>query len=98
MLSIRGADARPTPDIDTDRLRANLKDHLAMEVEEDGIACLTEAIVIAPIRLESPVLGLRAHFDVTLGRTRLRYQVDVGLGDAVPQRRKSHPAAFSDRP
>jgi hypothetical protein len=54
-----------------------------MEVEEDGIAYQPESIAIAPIRVESPVLGLRAHFDATLARTRLRYQVDVGLGDAV---------------
>ncbi len=29
------------------------------------------------------MLGLRAKFDARLGRVRLRYQVDVGLGDAV---------------
>jgi len=86
-----GADSRPTRDIDllgpvdidADRLRANLKELLALEVEEDGIAYQPESIAIAPIRVESPILGLRAHFDATLGRTRLRYQVDVGLGDAV---------------
>ena len=86
-----GADSRPTRDIDllgpvdidADRLRANLKELLALEVEEDGIAYQPESIAMAPIRMESPILGLRAHFDATLGRTRLRYQVDVGLGDAV---------------
>ena len=85
------ADTRPTrdidllgpADIDADRLRAILNELLAMEVEEDGIAYQPKSIAIAPIRAESPVLGLRAHFDATLGRTRLRYQVDVGLGDAV---------------
>ncbi len=86
-----GADSRPTrdidllgpPDIDANRLRADLKDLLAMEVEEDGIAYQPESIAITPIRVGSPVLGLRAHFDAAMGRTRLRYQVDVGLGDAV---------------
>jgi hypothetical protein len=85
------ADSRPTRDIDllgpmdidADRLRANLKELLSLGVEEDGIAYQSESIIIAQIRLESPVLGLRARFDATLGRTRLRYQVDVGLGDAV---------------
>jgi hypothetical protein len=85
------ADARPTRDIDLlgpvdtdmDRLRANLQELLALEVEEDGIEYQAESIAFAPIRAESSVLGLRAHFDATLGRTRLRYQVDVGLGDAV---------------
>jgi hypothetical protein len=86
-----GADSRPTRDIDllgpvdtdAERLRANLEELLALEVEDDGIAYQPESIVVAPIRMESPVLGLRAHFNATLGRTRLRYQVDVGLGDAV---------------
>jgi hypothetical protein len=54
-------------DIDADRLRANLKELLALEVEEDGIAYQPESIAIAPIRVESPILGLRAHFDATLG-------------------------------
>ncbi|MBM3310269.1 MAG: nucleotidyl transferase AbiEii/AbiGii toxin family protein [Candidatus Aminicenantes bacterium] len=86
-----GADSRPTRDIDllgpvdtkADRLLANLQELLALEVEEDGIAYQPESIIVAPIRLESPVLGLRARFDATLGPTRLRYQLDVGLGDAV---------------
>jgi hypothetical protein len=86
-----GVDTRPTRDIDllapanTDA--ATLKDQilelLASDVADDGIVFLPESMTIAPIRLESPVLGFRAHFDATLGSTRLRYQVDVGLGDAV---------------
>lgn len=86
-----GANTRPTrdidllgpADIDADRLRENLKELLTLGVDEDGIVYQPESIAIAPIRVESPVLGLRVHFDATLGRTRLRYQVDVGLGDAV---------------
>ena len=86
-----GADSRPTRDIDllgpveTDApgLRESLRELLALEVEDDGIAYRPESVAVATIRAESPVLGLRAHFDATLGRTRLRYQVDVGLGDAV---------------
>lgn len=86
-----GADTRPTRDIDllgpADTEDATLKAHilelLALAVEDDGIVFLPESITVTPIRLESPVLGMRAHFDATLGSTRLRYQVDVGLGDAV---------------
>ncbi len=48
----------------------------AIEFEIDSIA-------VRPIRAGSAVLGLRAKFDAHLGRTRLRYQVDVGLGDTV---------------
>ena len=54
-----------------------------LAVEDDGIEFPLDSIAVRPIRAESPVLGLRAKFDAHLGRTRLRYQVDVGLGDAV---------------
>ncbi len=86
-----GVDTRPTRDIDllgpadTDAatLKAQIQELLASAVEDDGIVFHPESIMVTPIRLESPVLGLRAHFDAALGPTRLRYQVDVGLGDAV---------------
>lgn len=86
-----GSNSRPTRDIDllgptetdAESLRETLLDLLALEVEEDGIVFRSETIVLAPIRVESPVIGLRARFDGELGRARLRYQVDVGFGDAV---------------
>jgi hypothetical protein len=60
-----------------------LEELLDVDVEEDGITFDSSSIVVRPIRPGSEVLGLRAKFNGTLGRTRLRYQVDVGLGDAV---------------
>lgn len=86
-----GAATRPTRDIDLlgaagmdeERLRALLREVLEVDVEQDGIAFALDSIVVRRIRVESPVLGLRAKFDAQLGRTKLRYQVDVGLGDAV---------------
>lgn len=42
-----------------------------------------ESLSVQPIRAESAVPGLRATFDARLARVKLRYQVDVGLGDAV---------------
>ena len=86
-----GADTRPTRDIDllgpidldTERLRALISEILRLEVEEDSIEFDLDSISVRSIRLESPVLGLRAKFDAHLGRTRLRYQIDVGQGDAV---------------
>jgi hypothetical protein len=86
-----GADTRPTRDIDLlgpvdlgqERLRELLGDLLRLAVEDDGIEFYLDSIAVRTIRAESPVLGLRAKFDARLGRTRLRYQVDVGLGDAV---------------
>lgn len=86
-----GADTRPTRDIDllgpidldTERLRPLIGEILRLEVEEDGLEFDLDSISVRSIRLESPVLGIRARFDAHLGRTRLRYQIDVGQGDAV---------------
>lgn len=86
-----GEATRPTKDIDLlgptnlepDELRRIIEEILQVEVEEDGIEFLPESIVVRPIRIGSAVLGLRAKFDGRIARTRLRYQVDVGLGDSV---------------
>jgi hypothetical protein len=56
-------------------------------------------ITIEAIRPGSPVHGLRAKFDAQLGRMRLRYQVDVGLGDAVyPATQEIVPGGLLDMP
>ena len=86
-----GTNTRPTRDIDllgpvdleAGDLRKILRDLMRIVVEDDGIEFALDSIVVEPIRVGSTVLGLRAKFDALLGRTRLRYQVDVGLGDAV---------------
>jgi hypothetical protein len=86
-----GVDARPTRDVDllgpVDLDAAALRDAidaiLRTDVENDGITFDHESIAVRPIRAGSAVLGLRAKFDAGLARVRLRYQVDVGLGDAV---------------
>ena len=86
-----GAESRPTRDIDllgpvdlgADALRAAIVDILRTDVEDDAVRFAEESIVVRPIRAGSAVLGLRVKFDATLGRVRLRYQVDVGLGDAI---------------
>lgn len=86
-----GAETRPTRDIDLlgslgleeRTLREILGDLLRLAVEDDGIEFDLNSIAVRPIRGESTVLGQRAKFDAHIGRTRLRYQVDVGSGDAV---------------
>lgn len=86
-----GAQTRPTRDIDllgprdldADALREAIVEILGTAVEDDAIAFIESSIVVRPIRGDSAVLGLRAKFDASLGRVRLHYQVDVGLGDAV---------------
>jgi len=64
-------------------LSAALQTILRTDVEADGIVFETESLDIQRIRQGSPVVGLRGKFNARLGRTRLRYQVDVGLGDAL---------------
>ncbi len=64
-------------------LRLALEDVLRLEVEADGVELDPVSIQIQPIRGDSAVLGLRAKFLGRLGRMRLRFQIDVGPGDAV---------------
>lgn len=102
-----GAETRPTRDIDllgasdldAERLRGLLEEILRTKVEEDGIEFQLDSITVDPVRAGSAVLGLRAKFGALLGRTRLRYQVDVGLGDAVfPPAEEVVPGGLLDFP
>jgi hypothetical protein len=86
-----GLDSRPTRDIDLlgpegadeQAVRQILLDIVETEVEDDGLELDAESIVVRRIRPGSPVQGMRAKLDGYLGRSHLRFQVDVGLGDAV---------------
>jgi hypothetical protein len=99
--------ARPTRDIDllgpsgltVEGVRAVVREILAAEVEDDGIEYEPETLDVEPIRLESPVLGLRVRFTGFLGRTELNHQVDIGLGDEVyPPSAEVKPTALLDLP
>lgn len=86
-----GADRRPTRDIDLlgspglapADLRARLEGVIAAPVEDDGIELLAETVEVQPLRRETSVHALRARLEGRLGNVRLRYQIDVGLGDEV---------------
>jgi hypothetical protein len=86
-----GVHCRPTRDIDLlgpadldeETLRGVLADLLGTPVEDDGVEYSVDSISIARVRVDSPSIGFRAKFDGRLWRTRLRHQVDIGLGDAV---------------
>lgn len=86
-----GLDSRPTRDIDLlgpegldeQAVRQILVDIVETRVEDDGLELDAESIVVRRIRPGSPVHGMRAKFDGYLGRSHVRFQVDVGLGDAV---------------
>ena len=68
---------------DEQAVRLLLTDVVETEVESDGLELDAESLVVRRIRPGSPVHGMRAKFDGYLGRSRIRFQVDVGLGDAV---------------
>jgi hypothetical protein len=86
-----GPAARPTrdvdllgpPSLDADDLRRMIIDCTGDGIAEDGIEFETESIAIASIRAITENVGLRATFDGLLGRSKLRYQLDVGVGDGV---------------
>jgi len=86
-----GHAARPTRDIDLlgpdglsqDDVRMVLAAVLGIAVEDDGLEFDLASVSVAPIRVGSPTLGWRAKFDGYLGRSRIRFQLDIGLGDVV---------------
>lgn len=86
-----GMEARPTRDIDlsgfgqieTMEAKRILRELWRLQVVDDGIELDPSSLEVRPIRPESPVAGLRANFVAYIGKVRLRYQIDIGLNDAV---------------
>lgn len=86
-----GSHSRPTRDVDLYRpadvtsevLREELTDILTSAVEEDAVDFDLQTLTLEPIRNQSDVAGLRAKLVAYLGRTQIRFQIDVGLGDTV---------------
>ena len=91
MLAWLGETIRPTRDVDLlgfgdlsgSALAASLHEILSVEVEADGVTFDLSSIQIEAIRAEDLYGGQRATFLAFLGTTRLKVQVDVGIGDAV---------------
>lgn len=93
-----GLVARPTRDIDLlgplgleeDGVRELIEDCLAADVDDDGWRFMgTSELRVFPIRQGAAYAGLRAVFTATLGKSRVRMQVDVGAGGP----RRTHPRA-----
>ncbi len=57
-------------------------------VEDDGVRFNPDTIRVVRIRDVAEYQGVRVHIDATLGKARIRIQVDVGFGDAVTPRAK----------
>ena len=83
--------ARATRDIDLlgqgnptpAEIAAVIADCVAAEVPPDGLVFDASSIETGEIRESERYGGIRATFQATLERARIKMQVDVGLGDAV---------------
>ncbi len=92
LVAWRAPQARPTMDIDllsraADGARAvesAVRDLCRMRVApNDGLAFAADSVHTEPITVAAPEAGMRLRFLAILGDSRIRMQVDVGLGDAM---------------
>ena len=82
---------RPTMDIDmlgrTNNAEADIvaqiKDIMAVAVEDDGIVFYPDSIEVDGITQDAEYEGLRVRFLGSLTTARIRMQVDIGFGDVV---------------
>jgi len=79
----RDADLLGFGDINGSALRSIFADVCRADVEDDGMTYVADAIEISSIRAGQAYGGERAIIPAFLGKTRLRFQVDVGAGDVV---------------
>jgi predicted nucleotidyltransferase component of viral defense system len=87
----QGASARPTRDIDllgppsltASEIEGIIADWLALDGGDDGVTFSKDSLAVVPIRAQVEQVGFRVQFDGHLGTSRLRFQVDIGVGDAV---------------
>lgn len=86
-----GTDSRPTRDVDlagpagfdNEEIRRCLTEVLSAEVEEDGMDFDLDSLQVQPLQREAQIHGARARLYAYLGRTRVRFQIDVGFGDQI---------------
>lgn len=93
LVAWRAATIRPTMDIDllgrgrsrTPDLVEIVQDLCRMDIAPpDGLAFDPDSVVGEQITVESEYVGARLRFLARLGTSRVRMQVDVGFGDALP--------------
>ncbi|WP_198947021.1 nucleotidyl transferase AbiEii/AbiGii toxin family protein [Marispirochaeta aestuarii] len=89
---------RPTMDIDLlghaenspEKIEAQVREILAVEVDSDGVLFYPETISSEEITQEAEYSGVRVFFRGTLDTARINFQLDIGFGDSVyPAPRKS---------
>lgn len=60
------------------------------KVVDDGLVFLPDTVRAIEIREEQLYQGVRVNFDALLGRARIPLQVDVGFGDVMTPKAKTH--------
>jgi hypothetical protein len=77
----RDVDLLASGDWDEDTVRDNMEAICQVPCPEDGIDFDLHSLLIEPIRQEQRFAGHRATITALIGKTRVRLQVDFGLGD-----------------
>ncbi len=92
LVAWRAPTTRPTMDIDllgrgrnrTADLEATVREICQLDVTPpDGLVLDADSVVGEQITVESEYVGVRVTFVATLGTSRMRMQIDIGVGDAV---------------
>lgn len=65
------------------RLRRVFQDICSVQVDDDGVTFLTDAIQADAIKEEDEYQGIRLRIDARLGNARIPLQIDIGFGDAI---------------
>ena len=103
----RSPDLRPTMDIDIlgrtsndeSDLIAQIRDILAVDVEEDGLAFDADSIQAERITKDADYDGIRIRFRAGLDSATINMQVDIGFGDVVyPEPEESELPTMLDSP
>ena len=82
---------RPTMDIDMlgktnsdeNSIVAQIRDILAVNVNDDGLSFDADSILTERISEDAEYGGIRIRFRATLGTARINMQIDIGFGDVV---------------
>lgn len=79
----RDADLLGFGELDAEALARIFREICDVHVQPDGLSFDAASVRVAAIRPEDAYGGQRVTLRVLLGKTRIRVQVDVGIGDAV---------------
>jgi len=81
--STRDLDLLGQGDPSPERLRQVFQDICSVDVDDDGLTFLTDAIQAEQIKEDDEYQGVRLRIDARLGNARLPLQIDIGFGDAI---------------